>query len=154
MKEFTLQREQLIDADFEVVFAFFADARNLELLTPPWLRFEILTPRPIEMAPGTVIDYRLRLHGLPIRWQSEITEWKPMERFVDEQVRGPYRYWIHEHEFEPRAHGTLVRDRVRYAVLGGVLVQRFFVGPDLERIWDYRARQLEQLFAPETIVQR
>ena len=149
MKEFTLHREQQIDAELDLVFAFFADARNLQRLTPPWLRFEILTPQPIEMAVGTVIDYRLRLHGLPVRWQSEITEWDPMRSFVDEQVRGPYHYWIHRHEFEAHEGGTLVRDHVRYAVPGGTIVQRLFIEPDLERIWGYRARQLEQLFSHE-----
>ena len=151
MREFTLTREQIIDADLDVVFAFFADARNLERLTPPWLKFEIRTPGTIEMAQGTLIDYQLRLHGIPIQWQSEITVWEPMKRFVDEQRRGPYQQWIHLHEFEEIEGGTRVRDHIRYAVLGGSLVRRLFVAPDLEKIWDYRARTLEQLFRDETI---
>jgi len=151
MKEHTLIREQIIDADLDVVFAFFADAKNLETLTPPWLNFEILTPGPIEMAAGTLIDYRLRLHGIPIRWQSEITGWEPMRRFVDEQRRGPYRRWIHTHEFEAVDGGTLVRDHVRYAVPGGALAHRWFVAPDLKKIWDYRAQQLEELFRAEPV---
>lgn len=151
MREFTLHREQRIEADLDVVFAFFADARNLERLTPPWLRFEILTPEPIRMAAGTRIDYRLRVHGMPLRWQSEISAWEPMRRFVDEQRRGPYRRWIHAHEFERVGGGTLVRDHVRYAVPGGALVQKLFVGRDLERIWDFRATALERLFHYETV---
>lgn len=149
MREFELIREQTIDAGLDVVFAFFADARNLEELTPPWLNFEIITPDPIDMAAGTRIDYRLRVHGIPVRWQSEITVWEPMRRFVDEQRRGPYQQWIHLHEFEEVDGGTRVRDHVRYAVPGGALVHRLFVAPDLEKIWDYRARKLNQLFAVE-----
>jgi ligand-binding SRPBCC domain-containing protein len=151
MKEYTLHREQLIEHDLAVVFAFFADARNLEHLTPPWLRFEIVSALPFEMAVGTRIDYRLLVHGIPVRWQSEITEWEPMTRFTDEQVKGPYRRWIHVHEFETVDGGTLVRDHVRYAVPGGSLVERFIVRPDLERIWGFREKQLERLFTSEPV---
>jgi ligand-binding SRPBCC domain-containing protein len=101
------------------VFSFCADAGNLDVITPPWLRFQILTPRPMAMRVGAQIDYRLRLRGLPLRWQSEITVWQPPHRFVDEQRRGPYRAWRHEHTFTAQDGGTLVGDRVRYAVLGG-----------------------------------
>jgi ligand-binding SRPBCC domain-containing protein len=128
------------------VFGFFADARNLQTLTPPWLHFEILTPGSIEMAKGTRIDYRLSLHGIPLRWTSDITAWEPLHRFVDEQVRGPYRVWIHEHTFEERPGGTLVRDDVRYAVLGGALINRLFVRPDLRKIFDYRHSRLREIF--------
>src|SRR5579871_5848818 len=89
--------EQFLPRPLEEVFPFFADAGNLPILTPPWLHFHILTTRPIEMRRGALIDYRLRIHGLPIRWQSEIVEWDPPHRFVDEQRRGPYRLWHHEH---------------------------------------------------------
>jgi ligand-binding SRPBCC domain-containing protein len=125
------------------VFAFFADAHNLERLTPPFLRFEVLTPAPVDMPEGTLIDYRLRLHGLPIRWQSRIVVWDPPHRFVDRQLRGPYGSWVHTHSFQPMQEGTLVTDMVDYAVPGGSLVQRFFVGPDLEKIFDYRVRVLD-----------
>ena len=127
----------------EAVFAFFADAGNLERLTPPWLHFEILTPSPVDMHEGTLIDYKLRLHGIPIRWQSRIVVWEPPYRFVDRQVHGPYRRWVHTHTFQSQAGGTLVTDMVDYAVPGGDLIQRYFVGPDLERIFDYRARELD-----------
>jgi ligand-binding SRPBCC domain-containing protein len=109
-------------------------AGNLETLTPPWLRFEILTPLPIQMRRGTLIEYRLRLHGIPFRWQSEITAWEPPQRFVDEQRRGPYRQWIHEHTFTERDAGSEVRDFVRYSVLGGCLVDFLFVQHDVRRI--------------------
>lgn len=132
----------------EEVFAFFSDARNLEVLTPPWLRFRILTPEPIELSTGTLLDYELKLHGFPVRWQSEITAWEPPRRFVDEQRRGPYRLWIHEHRFEPRDSGTLAQDRVRYSVFGGALVNRFLVEPDLRRIFAFRQQKLLELFPP------
>ena len=128
------------------VFPFFADARNLEYLTPPWLRFTMLTPSPVEMRPGTRIDYSLRLRGVPIRWQSEITVWEPPYRFVDEQRRGPYRLWIHEHRFEDAGGGTLAHDAVRYAVPGGWLVDRLLVRRDIERIFEYRRAVLQTLF--------
>jgi len=147
MRELLLRREQHLDADLDAVFDFFSDARNLETLTPPWLRFEILSPGPIEMHVGTRIDYRLRLHGVPMRWQSEITVWEPGRRFVDEQRRGPYRRWIHTHEFEAApGGGTIVRDVVRYAVLGGAVVNRLFVARDVAQVFDYRERKLRELF--------
>lgn len=128
------------------VFTFFADAFNLETITPPWLKFEVLTPRPIQMRAGLHIDYRLRLHGLPLRWQSEITVWDPPRRFVDEQRRGPYRAWIHEHRFEERDGGTLARDLVRYDVFGGWLVNQLLVRRDVERIFRFRQAKLQEVF--------
>ena len=98
------------------------------------------------MAAGTRIDYRLRLHGIPLRWTSDITTWEPPFRFVDEQVRGPYRIWIHEHTFEEKPGGTVVRDNVRYSVLGGALVNRVFVRPDLRKIFGYRHARLREIF--------
>ena len=130
----------------EVVFDFFADARNLEVLTPPWLRFQIVTPEPIAMRPGARIAYRLKLHGIPLRWDSEIAVWEPPYRFVDVQRRGPYRRWVHEHTFEEQGGGTLVSDHVRYAVLGGALVERLFVRPDVEKIFAYRREKLIETF--------
>ncbi|HEY7698854.1 MAG TPA: SRPBCC family protein [Vicinamibacteria bacterium] len=128
------------------VFPFFADARNLERLTPPWLRFEIVTREPIPMHAGAFIDYRLRWHGIPLRWTSRITEWEPPRRFVDEQVRGPYRMWRHEHLFEEVDGGTRVRDRVLYAVFAPDVVERLFVRRDVERIFAYRQERLRELF--------
>jgi ligand-binding SRPBCC domain-containing protein len=96
---------------------------------------------------GLLIDYRMRIHGIPVRWQSEITLWDPPRRFVDEQRRGPYRLWIHEHTFEAEGNSTLVRDRVQYAVPGGWLVQRLFVGRDVGRIFAYRRQKLAEVFS-------
>ena len=147
MRTFTLTNELWLPQPPAEVFPFFADAANLERLTPPSLRFRILTPPPIEMAVGTLIDYRIRLRGIPMRWQSEITEWEPPHRFVDEQRRGPYRQWIHEHTFTAQDGGTLARDVVQYAVLGGSIIQRLFVAPELRRIFDYRNATLENYFS-------
>ena len=147
MKTFTLTNELWLPQSPDEVFPFFADASNLELLTPPSLRFQILTPSPIEMAVGTLIDYRIRMRGIPMRWQSEITVWEPPHRFVDEQRRGPYRLWVHEHVFIPQEGTTLAKDIVRYAVLGGVIVQRLFVASELRRIFDYRNAALRDFFS-------
>ena len=146
MKVYVLEREQELPRPLVEVFAFFSDPGNLERLTPAWLRLQILTPRPIKMAVGTLIRYRLRLRGIPIRWTSEITHYEPPQRFVDEQRQGPYRLWMHEHDFEDLGASTLVRDRVHYAVWGGPLVARFLVRPDLERIFEFRRKALEKIF--------
>ncbi len=146
MRVFTLDNELWLPRAPEDVFPFFADAFNLERITPPMLRFEVLTPPPVDMGLGTLLDYRVRLRGLPMRWRSEITAWQPPRRFVDEQRRGPYRLWVHEHTFEARDGGTLARDMVRYAVPGGVIAQRLFVARDLRRIFDYRNAALAGIF--------
>jgi len=147
---FELRRKTVVPRGRDQVFAFFADAGNLEVLTPPWLRFEVVTPRAVEMRVGARIDYRLKVRGLSLRWTSEITAWSPPDLFVDEQVRGPYRLWHHEHRFEERPGGTGVIDHVRYAVPGGPGIERFIqrlvVGPDVARIFDYRQRRLGELF--------
>jgi ligand-binding SRPBCC domain-containing protein len=130
----------------EELFPFFADAANLDAITPPWLHFRIVTPRPIAMGEGTLIDYKLRVRGVPLRWRTRISAWQPPHRFVDEQLRGPYRQWIHEHRFEPRDGGTLARDCVRYAVPFDWLAHRWFVRPDIERIFRYRREALRTRF--------
>lgn len=147
MRVFTLDREQIVRRPLGEVFPFFADARNLEKITPPFLRFRVLTPDPIDMKPGAIIEYRLKVHGVPLRWRSEITAWEPPRRFVDVQRRGPYRMWEHEHSFREVEGGTAIRDFVRYAVPGGALVQRFFVGPDVERIFRCREAVIERILA-------
>ena len=138
----TLEREQVLPLAPAEAFEFFADAFNLEAITPPWLHFALETPAPIEMGPGTLIRYRLRLHGLPIRWLTRIEAWEPGRRFEDVQVRGPYRLWHHSHTFEPHEGGTLMRDRVSYALPLGPLghaAHALLVRRDLQRIFDYRA---------------
>jgi ligand-binding SRPBCC domain-containing protein len=141
----TLTREQILPGDPDAVFGFFADAFNLEAITPPWLRFRVVTPGPIRMARGTLIEYRLRLHGVPVRWLTRIEAWEPGVRFADVQVRGPYRSWHHTHSFEPHADGTLVRDKVRYELpLGalGRIADAAFVRRDLTRIFDFRHEEV------------
>jgi len=137
-----LCREQRLPAPPTEVFPFFADAGNLEAITPAWLGFRIVTPRPIEMRVGTLIEYRLRLHGLPISWLTRIEEWEPGVRFVDAQLTGPYRLWHHTHEFASDGDNrTRMRDTVRYALPFGPLgeiARRAFVARDLERIFAFR----------------
>jgi ligand-binding SRPBCC domain-containing protein len=143
---FKLETELWLPRPRDQVFPFFADAFNLETITPPWLQFAVLAPRPIQMRAGLRIDYRLRLRGFPLRWQSEITAWEPPGRFVDEQRRGPYRAWIHEHVFEESNGGTLARDTVQYAVFGGWLVNRLLVRRDVEKIFAFRQARLREIF--------
>lgn len=148
---FRLETSQLIDRPIDEVFDYFSAAQNLEELTPEWMRFHVVTPEPIEMDAGRLIDYRLRVHGIPLSWQSEITVWEPPRRFVDVQRSGPYRLWHHEHTFEVRDGGTLVCDRVDYAVPGGRLVNSLFVRRDLQRIFEYRGRKLRDVFSTSSV---
>lgn len=138
----TLERTQRVELPIDEVFAFYGDALNLERITPPWLGFEVTTPGPIEMGVGTLIEYRLRLHRVPVRWRTRIESWEPPERFVDVQVRGPYSLWEHTHTFEEDGPGaTVIRDRVRYSIpFGpvGELADRLLVRRDLKQIFDYR----------------
>lgn len=128
------------------IFPFFADARNLEEITPPSLGFEIVTPPPIEMAAGCLIDYRLRIRGIRIKWKTEISAWEPSQRFVDEALVSPYRWWRHEHRFEEREGGTWCTDRVEYGVPGGALIHALFVKRELLKIFEYRQRKLTSIF--------
>lgn len=130
----------------EEVFAFFADPANLDSITPPWLNFQMVMPGPIEIGVGELLNYRLRIRGFPVRWQSKITAWEPPHRFVDEQIRGPYRLWIHEHNFEARNGGTFVRDDVRYSLPFDLLLHKLVVRPDVERIFAYRTESLRRRF--------
>lgn len=142
----TFATEQWLPAPRAQLFAFFADAANLDALTPPWLHFRILTPLPVAMRRDTLIDYRLRVHGLPIRWRTRIAAWEPDTRFVDEQLRGPYRLWVHEHRFQTSGPGTLMRDTVRYAVPLDPILHRRFIRPDIERIFAFRTQALRRRF--------
>jgi ligand-binding SRPBCC domain-containing protein len=142
-----LHRETTVPASIEDTFAFFADAGNLQRLTPPWLHFVILTEMPLVMRAGAEIEYRIRLRGVPLPWRSIIDVWEPGTCFVDRQTIGPYRWWRHEHRFEAVPGGTRVVDHVEYAPraewLSFVLVRR-----DLERIFDYRQEALRTINAP------
>lgn len=151
MKTFSYRDELVLPVPVEEVFSFFAEARNLEKLTPPWLRFEVLTGGPIIMAAGTLIDYRIYWRRIPLRWRTEIEVWEPNHRFVDRQIRGPYRLWRHEHLFVERGDGTAIIDRVEYAPFGGALANRLVVARDVGRIFAYRHEVLRRDFgAPST----
>src|SRR5687768_15177293 len=149
MRIHTLIREQHLDQAPEEVFPFFADARNLEAITPPALRFSVVTTDPIEMQVGALIQYRLRVRGVPLDWLTRIDAWEPGSLFVDTQLVGPYRFWHHTHTFEERSGGTLMRDVVRYALpawpvgeLAAPLVRR-----ELAAIFDFRADNVPLLLA-------
>lgn len=146
----SLTREQRIPRPRAEVFAFFEDARNLELLTPKFLRFAIVTEGPIPMHEGTLIDYRIALFGVPLRWRTRIEQYEPPARFVDSQLRGPYRSWRHTHELvEDGPNATRMLDRVEYELpLGplGTLAHALFVRRTLEQIFDYRYAEVARLF--------
>jgi ligand-binding SRPBCC domain-containing protein len=136
-----LERRQRVGLPIAEAFEFYGDARNLERITPPWLGFRVTTPEPIEMRAGTLIEYRLKLHGVPVRWKTRIEVWEPPRRFVDVQLSGPYALWHHTHWFEADGEATVIADRVRYAIpLGpiGAMVAGLFVDRDVEAIFDYR----------------
>jgi ligand-binding SRPBCC domain-containing protein len=149
----TTQTELPVDADR--LFAFFADANSLGQLTPPWLNFEMESEPPASLAPGVRLDFRMRLFRVTVRWQSEITEWNPPHRFVDEQRRGPNRWWIHTHTFTPTPDGTLMEDVVDYQPLGlgasSMFVHEVYTAKRLRAIFGYRASALRDAFdlAPE-----
>jgi ligand-binding SRPBCC domain-containing protein len=152
MAQYLLLREQWFPRPIEQVFAFFADAGNLEEITPAWLGFQIISPQPIAMKAGCRIRYRIRWHGLPVRWLTEIESWNPPTDFSDVQVRGPYRQWHHSHRFERINGGTLMRDEVHYVMpfaFLGQLVHGWLVKPKLETLFDYRAAVIsKRLSAP------
>ncbi len=147
MKVHLLEREQLLPHPVERVFPFFAEARNLEQITPPLLGFEVVGEGPAEMRVGTLIQYRLSLHGLGVDWLTRIDEWEPGVRFVDQQLLGPYRLWHHTHSFEARDGGTLMHDTVRYGMplwpLGELAMP--LVRRDLKRIFDFRRDAVDAL---------
>lgn len=148
MKTYVLESEQFIPRPIDEVFAFFSRPENLEELTPTWLNFKIVEA-PKTLAAEVLIRYRLSWHGVPIRWTTQIKEWNPPHRFVDVALSGPYVLWNHEHLFAPHENGTLMHDRVTYALpLGwlGVLAHRLCVRRDVERIFEFRTHRMGQLF--------
>lgn len=143
----TLEVETLLPLPLDQVFPFFAEAGNLQRITPPELQFHIETPLPVKMKQGTLLNYRLRLAGVPFRWRSRISVWDPPRRFLDEQLRGPYKEWVHLHTFEETSTGTRIIDRVRYrlpfhplSLPAAPLVQR-----QLHRIFTYREQAVRGL---------
>lgn len=146
---YTLERKQSVPRRLEEVFAFFSDAKNLEELTPAWMRFEIVTPAPLEMHCGAIIDYRLKWHGVPLRWRTKIVAWDPPHRFEDLQLKGPYRLWHHTHRFESDAGGTCITDHVRYRLPFGPLgrlVHTLTVQRNVEEIFAYRQAKIREMF--------
>lgn len=146
MRLFRFESRLWLPRPKQEIFEFFSNASNLERITPPWLRFRIITPMPIEMREGTLIDYRLKIRGFPARWQSRISVWNPPSHFVDEQVHGPYRIWIHEHRFLEESGGASCEDNVQYAPLGGALINRLFVERDIHNIFAYRSDCLREIY--------
>lgn len=152
MPERVFESEVNIPRPLDEVFAFFSDARNLELITPPALGLRVVNPGGIEMRPGALIDYTLKVRGVPMRWRTKITVWEPGRRFVDEQLKGPYRQWIHEHTFRTHPEGTWMRDEVRYRVPLDWMVHGWLVRPDIERIFAFRSSVIQKQFAAPTPV--
>ena len=152
MRIHTLEREQWVARPLARVFPFFAQPENLALITPPGLDFQLLTPRPVCMEPGRVIDYTIRVLGVPTRWRTLITRYEPPWCFVDEQIAGPYSFWHHTHTFTEQDGGTLLQDAVRYALPfvlpgpAGEIAHALYVRPALERIFNYRAQLFSRLF--------
>lgn len=131
------------------VFQFFQKAENLELLTPPWLKFKIVTPLPITMQQGALIDYQIKLSMVSMTWRTEISRWNPPKSFTDTQLRGPYRVWVHTHRFQQQNGGTLMIDEIAYLPPGGVfagVINRFFVRKKVEQIFTYRAQKIGEIF--------
>lgn len=144
----TLKRDQWVPRPLFDVFQFFSDAKNLEQLTPEWLKFQIVAT-PVSMQPGTRIHYRIKWHGLPIKWTTEILKWQPPHEFVDLQLSGPYKLWHHTHRFEEERGGTRISDEVQYALpLGplGTIAHALWVKRDVERIFDYRQQKVSGMF--------
>jgi ligand-binding SRPBCC domain-containing protein len=149
-----LERRQRVGVPIDEAFAFYGEARNLERITPPWLGFEVTTPTPIEMGVGTLIEYRLRLHRVPVRWRTRIEAWDPPHRFVDVQIKGPYSLWEHTHTFKADEPGaTIIEDTVRYAIPFGPLgnlADRLLVRRDLRQIFDYRRDAVARELTPRS----
>jgi ligand-binding SRPBCC domain-containing protein len=141
-----LERRQIVPTELDATFAFFASPWNLEAITPPWLRFEILEA-PARLHRGATLRYRLRLFGVPIHWRTEIEAWRPPRTFADRQVRGPYLLWLHTHRFRATPDGTELYDHVRYRVPGGPFAPHALVARWLAEIFDYRAARLHGLLS-------
>jgi hypothetical protein len=149
---YSFRQEHWVQRPIREVFSFFSDARNLEQITPPWLRFRILSMSTESIQEGTEICYRLRLRGVPIHWRTEILEWNPPCRFVDVQRSGPYKLWRHAHEFEAEDGGTRMADKVDYALPFGLLgriAHALIVRRDVQSIFDYRRQQIDALFGEQ-----
>jgi ligand-binding SRPBCC domain-containing protein len=152
MHIFEFNHKTRIQHPIDTVFAFFSSAENLGRITPPLLKFTILTPTPIEMKQGALIDYKLRIRGIPIRWRTLISTWEPPFHFVDEQLKGPYRMWHHTHSFESVEGdtATIMHDNVKYSILGGRLAH-FMIKKDIDAIFAFRTQAILEFFPENTI---
>ncbi len=149
MAPFVFRAEQFVPRPLNEVFDFFSKAENLQQLTPPWLHFRILSVDPAPVRKGTLIRYSLRWRIFPIRWKTEILEWEPSQRFVDLQLKGPYKLWHHEHRFIAEGGGTRITDEVQYELPFGILgsiAHTLKVRRDVETIFAYRTEVVNRLF--------
>ena len=154
-KNYIFESQVWLPAPREKVFEFFSKAENLQKMTPSWLNFKILTPMPIKVKQGSLINYRLKLFGIPIHWKTEISLWEPPHRFVDRQINGPYQTWIHTHRFESIDRGTLMADLVEYMPKGwflAPLMNRLFVKRNVKKIFDHRREEILKIFTPTSNV--
>jgi ligand-binding SRPBCC domain-containing protein len=150
MKIYTLKQKQVLSRPLKEVFAFFARPENLQQITPPELGFQIITPSPIVMEKGSLIDYQIRLSGLPFRWRTLISSYNPPHEFVDEQIKGPYSFWHHRHQFYAEGDETVIEDTVTYTIPFGILgriVHTLFIRAKLRKIFEYRQAIIERWFA-------
>ncbi len=146
---YTIEQATWLNRPIREIFDFFSSVHNLERITPPWLNFQTLPPVPQTIFAGTIINYRLKLHGIPLFWRTEIACWEPPHRFIDRQIEGPYRQWIHTHTFVEKAGGTQMHDRVEYIVPGGLLaplIHHLFVQKDVATIFAYRQEKMREIF--------
>lgn len=149
MKPHVLEVTTIINKPLDIVFDFFSKAENLNELTPPELSFKILTPLPIEMRKGAIIDYRIKLNGIPFNWKTEICTWEPGKQFTDQQLKGPYVKWHHTHSFEAMGNQTKMTDRIEYLSPGWFLeplIHHLFVKKRVEGIFIYREQKLHEIF--------
>ena len=140
---------QFIDKPLDVVFSFFAKPENLRRITPSTLDFQILTPTPISMVEGTVIDYNIKVMGIRVHWRTLITSYNPPTQFVDEQTKGPYLLWIHTHTFKIKDEGVEIHDCIEYSIPLGLLgrfVHFLWIKRKLDQIFDFRRRKIEEIF--------
>ncbi len=143
---YEIKKSTFVSRPLEEVFEFFSKAENLQELTPDFVGFKILTPLPIEMKKGTLIDYSIKVHGMPMKWRTLISAWEPNKRFVDEQLKGPYKKWHHEHSFEAVDGGTLIKDHVTYDVWFGFILVPLMIRKDVEKIFGYREEKIREIF--------
>ena len=149
MKIYELNVSHQVNAPIEEVFDFFSKPENLSKITPAKMGFNVLTPSPIKMQRGALIEYTIRVFGFPLRWRTLITAYEPPKKFVDEQLKGPYSFWHHTHTFEEKDGGTLIRDELKYAIPFGILgriVHALYVKYDIRSIFKYRQKILDDIF--------